>query len=209
MQNLLTPEQMEGALKLKATDLHSYYLQNDGNGKFTPGLLPPVAQISVLNGMVAEDFDHDGNLDLVATGNDFGTELSMGKYDGLNGIYLKGDGKGHFNALSILQSGIYFPGNGKALVKLRNSNGHYLLAASENQGPMKILQLRSRSTLIPVLNTDVSGMLKMKNGKMRKSEFSYGSSFLSQSSRFILGDDNIQSVEITDNKGRRRLINIE
>jgi len=209
MQNLLNLEQMEGLLKLRATDLHSYYLQNDGNGKFKPILLPAAAQISVLNGMAAEDFDNDGNLDLVATGNDFGTELSMGKYDALNGIFLRGDGKGNFNALTIQQSGIYFSGNGKALVKLRSSKGHYLLAASENQGPLKILQLRSEVKLIPALTTDVSAILTLKNGKKRKSEFSYGSSFLSQSARFLLSDTSVRAVEITDSKGRVRSITIE
>jgi hypothetical protein len=209
MQNLLSPEQMEGVLKLKATDLHSYYLQNEGNGKFRPILLPAAAQISVLNGMAAEDFDNDGNLDLVATGNDFGTELSMGKYDALNGLFLRGDGKGNFNALPIMQSGIYLPGNGKALVKLRSSKDHYLLAASENQGPLKILQLRTEGKLIPVLPTDVSAVLLLKNGKKRKSEFSYGSSFLSQSARFLFSGTNVQKIEITNSKGQVRSIEIE
>jgi hypothetical protein len=209
MQDLLTPEQLEGALKLRVTDLRSYYLQNDGNGKFKPIPLPAAAQISVLNGMAAEDFDNDGNLDLVATGNDFGTELAMGKYDALNGICLKGDGHGNFRPLSILQSGIYFPGNGKALVKLRSSAGRYLLAASENQGPLKLLQLRSEGRLIPALATDVSAVLKLKNGKTRKSELSYGSSFLSQSARFLLSDSNVQGIEISDSKGRVRSISME
>jgi hypothetical protein len=209
MQNLLTPEQIEGALKLRATDLHSYYLQNEGNGKFRPMPLPAAAQISVLNGMAADDFDNDGNLDLVATGNDFGTELSMGKYDALNGLYLKGDGKGNFTALPILQSGIFFPGNGKALVKLRSSKVRYLLAASENQGPLKLLQLKSEGKLIPGLPTDVSAVLKLKNGKTRKCELSYGSSFLSQSARFLLSDKNVQAIEIMDSQGRVRSIAME
>ena len=153
--------------------------------------------------------DNDGNLDLVATGNDFGTELAMGRYDALNGIFLKGDGLGNFTPLSIQQSGIYFPGNGKALVKLRSTKGRYLLAASENQGPLKVLELNNQGKLIPALATDVTALIKLKNGKTRKCEFSYGSSFLSQSARFLLTDSNVQSIEISDSKGSVRPIPVE
>ena len=69
--------------------------------------------------METGDFDGDGNLDVVINGNDYGSDASIGRYDALNGLMLKGDGKDGFKPLSILQSGIYIPGNGKALVKLR------------------------------------------------------------------------------------------
>ncbi|MEJ0079675.1 MAG: hypothetical protein WDM78_01620 [Puia sp.] len=69
--------------------------------------------------------------------NDFGTVPSYGRYDALNGLILKGDGKGKFTPLSILQSGIFIPENGKSLVKLRSSDGKYLIAASQNKRPFK------------------------------------------------------------------------
>ena len=206
MQNLLNPEQMDSALRLRATDLQSYYLQNDGKGKFTPRLLPAGAQTSIMNGMAVEDFDGDGSLDLVASGNDFGTELSMGKYDASNGVYLKGDGKGKFSQMSILQSGIYLPGNMKALVKLRSANGHFLIAASENQGPLRLLQSRREGKMLPVLPTDVSATIRMKDGRSRKTEFNYGSSFLSQSARFLFLGPGVSAIEITDGKGNMRTV---
>lgn len=36
--------------------------------------------------MLAEDFDGDGNLDILINGNDYGTEVSVGRYDACNGI---------------------------------------------------------------------------------------------------------------------------
>ena len=36
--------------------------------------LPVQAQISVLNGLAVDDFDGDGNPDVVINGNDFGTK---------------------------------------------------------------------------------------------------------------------------------------
>ncbi|MBS1503787.1 MAG: VCBS repeat-containing protein, partial [Bacteroidetes bacterium] len=48
MDQVIPPELREGALRLKATDLESVYLRNDGNGKFTMIPLPIEAQTSEL-----------------------------------------------------------------------------------------------------------------------------------------------------------------
>jgi hypothetical protein len=48
LQDMLTPEQLNGALRLKANMLKSCYLRNDGDGKFTLIPLPIEAQVSVL-----------------------------------------------------------------------------------------------------------------------------------------------------------------
>jgi hypothetical protein len=126
MDQVLTEEQRKGATILQANNFQTSYLRNEGNGKFTIMPLPAQAQFSVINGMVAEDFDGDGNLDVVMNGNDYGTDVSTGRYDALNGLFLKGDGKGNFSPETILQSGIFIPGNGKALVKLKGANNKFL-----------------------------------------------------------------------------------
>jgi hypothetical protein len=167
------------------------------------------AQLSSINGMVAEDFDGDGNLDLVVNTNDYGAEPNVGRYDALNGLYLKGDGKGKFNPMSILQSGIFIPGNGKSIVKLQSAGGKCLIAASQNRGPLKIFELKNIVQMIPVGPAEVSATLKYKNGTTRKQEIFYGSSFLSESGRFLNLDKNVKEVDITDNKGETRKLKIQ
>jgi len=208
MDDILSPEQRQGALRLKATELRSCYFRNEGNGKFTIIPLPNEAQFSTLNGMVVDDFDGDGNLDVVINGNDYGTDVSIGRYDALNGLLLKGDGKGNFKPLSILQSGIYIPGNGKALVKLQSSDGKYLLAASQNKGNLKIYALKRSIKNIRLQAMDASAMITYKNGKTEKQEFYYGSSFLSQSGRFLSINNEVKSVIITNGNGQSRNINL-
>ena len=171
--------------------------------------LPLVAQYSAINGMVTEDFDGDGNLDICMNTNDYGTDPSNGRYDALNGLILKGDGKGRFTPLSILQSGIFIPGNGKALVKLRNSSGKCLLAASQNKGPLKIFQLKASYKTISLNSLDVSAIISYKDGRHQKREIGYGSSFLSQSGRFLNIDDNVISIEIKNNKRESRKVNMQ
>jgi len=208
MDKVLTADQRKSALRVEANYFSSVYLRNDGNGKFTVTPLPKEAQVSVLNGMVVDDFDNDGNLDVIINGNDYGTEVSVGRYDALNGLYLKGDGKGNFMPLSILQSGIYLPGNGKALAALNNGKGVSLIAASTNRGPLKIYENKQLQKSIPVAASDITAIIKLKNGKLRRQELYYGSSFLSQSSRTIHISPLVASVEIIDQKKNiRKIVN--
>jgi hypothetical protein len=170
--------------------------------------LPIEAQTSQLDGMVVDDFDGDGNLDIAISGNDYGTEVGTGRYDAFNGLMLKGDGKGHFKPLSIQQSGIYIPGDGKALVKLRGAKGNYLLAATQNKNVMKIFELKRAVHTISLKPLDMFATIKYKNGKTGKEEFYNGTSFLSQSGRFFNIDETMESVTITDSYGHVRNISL-
>jgi hypothetical protein len=204
MDDIFTPNKKPGTIRLKASMLQSCFLRNDGNGKFTLIPLPKEAQISAISGMLADDFDGDGNLDVLMNGNDFGTEVSIGRYDALNGLLLKGDGAGNFSPLSIQQSGIFIPGNGRAMVKLHGSSGNYLVAASQYKNALKIFELNRKIHTVQVKPTDISALIRFKNGKTEKREFYSGSSFLSQSSCFIPVNDNVTGITIFEKSGNKR-----
>jgi hypothetical protein len=209
MNDLLTPEQRKGALRLQANILQSCYCRNDGAGKFTLIPLPREAQVSAVNGMVADDFDGDGNADVLINGNDYGTEVGTGRYDALNGLLLKGDGKGNFFPRSIQESGIYIPHDGKALVKLMSAAGDYLIAASQHQDVLKLYRMKRKVKNLRINPDDVSAIVTDKNNKTSKEEFYYGNSFLSQSSRFIVVDSNVQSVTIKNARGALRVLHFK
>jgi hypothetical protein len=156
--------------------------------------------------MVVDDFDGDGNLDVAISGNDFGIEVGTGRYDALNGLVLMGDGHGSFKPLTIQQSGIYIPGDGKALVKLMGAKGNYLLAASQNRDAMKIFELKRTVQIVKLQPADIYATIKYKNGKTTKQEFYNGTSFLSQSARFLNVDKTMESIKITDSNGHTRNI---
>jgi hypothetical protein len=204
IDSLLPPAKMEGALKLSANYLSSSYIQNDGNGKFSIKALPLAAQISILNGMVADDFDNDGNLDICINGNDYGTDPNVGRYDALNGLVLKGNGKGDFKPLSILESGIFIKGNGKGLCKLQGADKSYLIAATENRGPVQIFKQKKAVSLIKAKADDVYATFTFENGSKRKVECYYGASFLSQNSRFFVLNDKVKAFSITNSQGKTR-----
>src|SRR5690348_8465390 len=209
MNDILSPEQRKGALRLKANYLKSAYLRNDGNGKFKVIPLPREAQVSVLNGMVVEDFDGDGRSEERRVGKEYGTEVTIGRYDALNGLILKGDGKGNYKPMTMLKSGFYVPGNGKALVEMLNNKCNLVLAASQNRGPLKVFSLNRKTTSVKILPDDINAMITYKDGSVQKKEFYFGSSFLSQSSRLLLISPQMSSITIINNSGQRRTIQLQ
>jgi len=92
------------------------------------------------------------------------------------------------------------------LVKLIGANGKYLLAASQNRGPMKIFELKKDAHPVKLQPLDMYATITYKNGKTTKQEFYYGESFLSQSGRFINVDTTMSAIHITDEYGHTRNI---
>ena len=204
---LFTSGELKGVIKCKANYFSSSLIRNNGNGTFVIEPLPAITQTSMINGMITDDFDGDGNLDILISGNDYGTDVSTGRYDACNGIFLKGDGKGKFTSLSILQSGWFIPGDGKAIAKLRGRDDEILIAAGQNRGPLKIYRLKRSGKTFSLDSDDVSLVVKYKNGKTQKREINYGSSFLSQSARCTVIDSNMTSIEVSNSAGVKRIIN--
>lgn len=155
--------------------------------------LPVAAQLAPVFGMVTEDADQDGNLDIVMAGNDFGNEVTNGRYDAFNGLLLKGDGKGNFAAQTPAAAGIFLPGDAKALAKLTTTGNNFLLAASENRGAVKVFRNRAPAAgIMRLTNNDRYALITLSNGQTRREELYYGCSFLSQSARFISTNPHIK-----------------
>ncbi len=112
---VLGEDALAAATLYEADELHSGVLlsQPSGGYAFTP--LPRLAQISPVQGMVASDFDRDGHCDLLLVNNDYSAIPSQGRFDGGLGWLLRGDGKGAFEPVPMIESGWEVPGNAKAL----------------------------------------------------------------------------------------------
>ncbi|MEZ4902437.1 MAG: VCBS repeat-containing protein [Spirosomataceae bacterium] len=207
-QNLLTEKERKNALELQVNECASLYLENTGKGTFNTRVLPALAQIAPINGMVVEDFDLDGNLDVIFVANDFGNETSGGRYDASNGLLLKGDGKGNFLPINQYKTGFYVPQNAKGLAQLSGKDGSRLLVATQNRGPLKTFRQSSSSfKWINLQPNDAYALIQTKKGKTHRQELYYGSSFLSQSVRKLALTGQEISIEIVDFQGKKRKIN--
>lgn len=185
MSEILTEEERNQALKLSVTYCKSSYVENKGNGRFDVRPLPVAAQVAPVFGTLAQDVDGDGNVDAVLVGNDYGSDLVAGRMDAFNGLVLKGDGKGGFVPLTMQQSGFYVPGNAKALINWADAQGHCRLAASENRGPLRVFVVRQSQTFTPVDARTMAVDIRLKNGRIRRQEVPFGTSFYSQSARGV------------------------
>lgn len=209
IDKLLTEEEKKDALILKSTYLSTCYLENTGKGSFEIRPLPTEAQIAPVFGMLASDLDGDGNLDLLLSGNDFGNEVMMGRYDAFNGLLLKNNGKGEFNPLSIEESGFFMPGNAKALAQFTNSAGNQVILGSQNRGRLCLFKNQTTTESIKLQPNDAYAWITFADGHKRKEEFYYGQSFLSQTARELMLPKNVKEVKIFTFQGSNRSLPLQ
>ncbi len=185
MNQILTEEERNQALKLSANYLSSSYIENKGNGQFEIRPLPVMAQTAPIFGMLAQDIDGDGNLDAVLVGNEHGSDMVGGRMDAFDGLVLKGDGKGNFTPLSIRQSGFYVPGNAKAIASWPDAKGSLHMAVTQNRGALRVFAVRQPQMFVPVDAQTTAVTIRLKNGRTRRQEIPFGTSFYSQSARGV------------------------
>jgi hypothetical protein len=88
------------------------------------------AQIAPMKAIAVHDVDGDGNLDLIVAGNLFDTEPNTPPADAGNGLWLKGDGQGHFAPVSPRESGFLAPLNVTGLALFKTPTGVGVVVAN-------------------------------------------------------------------------------
>jgi enediyne biosynthesis protein E4 len=117
--DIFEPAQLKEAIRLEAYELGSVVLINDGSGNFNKKHLPPEAQTSPIYGITLSDINGDGNLDILAGGNQYRSKPEVGRYDGSYGVYLEGDGKGDFRFVPNRETGLKVEGEVRDVVVMR------------------------------------------------------------------------------------------
>jgi enediyne biosynthesis protein E4 len=120
--DIYTRSALDESLHLQAETFASCYFENDGKGNFTMHNFPNEAQLSSINGIIIDDFNKDGNLDILAAGNLFNMEIVTPGNDGGTGVFLPGDGKGNFEVVPSRLSGFFVPKDVKSLLMIHLNN---------------------------------------------------------------------------------------
>jgi hypothetical protein len=140
VSDIYTQKALDESLHLQAETFASCYFENDGKGIFKMHNLPNEAQLSSINGMIIDDFNKDGNLDILAAGNLFNMEVVTPRNDGSIGVYMEGDGKGGFKTKPAAETGFFTPNDVKSLALVKLKNGEKLVLVGNNNGKLQIFK---------------------------------------------------------------------
>jgi hypothetical protein len=140
MDQIFTPELMDGALVLKCNEVRSGWFENEGNGHFSFHPFPLMAQEAPVNTVVCTDINGDGKPDLVLGGNDYEASVMTGRYDASYGLLLEGDGKGGWAVVPPASSGLLLDGDVRDL-KLITVGGQRVLLAAINDSKMRAIKI--------------------------------------------------------------------
>ncbi|MDC1226239.1 VCBS repeat-containing protein [Algibacter sp.] len=95
---IFAKKDLDASNQLKATILSSIVLINKGNLEFDVLELPIEAQFSSIYAINTDDFDKDGDQDIVLGGNLFNVKPEVGRYDASYGVYLENEGNMKFKS---------------------------------------------------------------------------------------------------------------
>jgi len=131
-------DHVRSARRLTALWLESIVLLNMGTG-FVARPLPVEAQMAPAFGVCVADFDADGNEDIFLSQNFFAVQPETPRYDAGLGLWMRGDGRGGFTAVSARDSGLRLPGQQRgAAVCDFDHDGRLDLAVAQNGAETKL-----------------------------------------------------------------------
>jgi len=142
LTDIFTPEQLATGKTIKVNTTRSLVLLREGRG-FRTTSLPEEAQISAVNGIVIQDFDNDGKADLLLAGNFFPFKVQQGPLDAGMGVFLKGDGKGNFDAVPNAITKLSIMGDIRNITSLKTTAG-LLIVAAKNKGAVQLIRYQAK-----------------------------------------------------------------
>ncbi|MBR9920755.1 MAG: VCBS repeat-containing protein [Bacteroidetes bacterium] len=141
LEDIYGKQQLESALHYEAQILESAIFWNEGDS-YRVEVLPKEAQMAPVNGIVVEDFDQDGEADLLLVGNHFGAEVETTRADAGIGLLLKGTDTG-FNPVDLAASGFFADRDAKHMQVIQLANGSKAILVANNNDQVQAFTLTS------------------------------------------------------------------
>jgi hypothetical protein len=147
VEEIFTAEELSAAVVREARVFASSVALSDPDGGFRLQPLPVEAQFSPVYATLAEDFDEDGETDLLLGGNFYGVTPLRGRYDASYGLLLRGRGDGSFEAVERERSGLALEGEVRAIRTLGYADGSRLIVVARNNDSVRVLRASSSGFL--------------------------------------------------------------
>jgi hypothetical protein len=208
LEQTLSPEERERAFVARSVIFASSYIENRGDGQFALRSLPVRAQIAPAYGMSSGDYDGDGKLDVLIAGNSYAPETQGGWYDASIGTVLLGNGDGTFQYSNGTESGFFVDGDAKAIAEVMVDASRTIVLVTQNDDSLRVFAASSMThgSNVRLQPLDTYALITLESGSMRRQEFYYGSTYLSQSSRFLQLPPGARNVVIFDATGTSRTV---
>lgn len=200
-QDLIDLFNVKSIETLEAHEMKSSYIENLGNGKFSIKALPLLAQIAPLNGILTKDMNQDGYLDVILVGNNYATEVGMGRYDASFGLVLMNDGRGNFNVKPHQETGFMVKGDSRSIVNVHTSSQDLVFVGRNNEEIKAFSFQNKTSKQVQPKPNERYAILRFNSAKTQKIEFNVGGSYLSQSSNQIGVSETISKIEFYNSLG--------
>ena len=138
MAEVFPNKDLDDAVVKNAYTFATSLVRNNGDGSFTLVPLPLEAQIAPMYGILAGDFGGEGKgrTDLMMAGNFDAVKPELGKMSAGYGVYMRGDGKGHFTPVLTRESGFLVPGQARDIQRVRTRNGTIYIVSRNNDRPL-------------------------------------------------------------------------
>jgi hypothetical protein len=118
IQDIFTPQELDGAYHLQANHTKTTYFENTPGGRFIEKPLPLEVQYAPIYTIHSLDYNKDGNKDLLLCGNINNARIRFGKYDANYGLLLEGDGNGRFKTIPQYRSGFRLRGDVRSTIMI-------------------------------------------------------------------------------------------
>ena len=132
IDEVFTKDELDHAQKLTVHETRSCIFYNNRNGGFNKTVLPMMAQISPVFGILVTDLNGDGIEDIFLGGNFYGLKPEVGRFDASYGVTLMGNQDHGFNYVKPAVSGLFIRGEVRDVKIIPTPKANYILMARNN-----------------------------------------------------------------------------
>jgi len=132
IEEMFPPQILARSYKWSAQRMETSIWLSQSDGSYAWGSLPLEAQMAPVYGMLIEDLDGDGHLDILLGGNFSRSKPEIGIYAASYGTYLKGNGKGDFESIPNKEVGLKIKGEVRDIVSVKTDQGKRLVVAKND-----------------------------------------------------------------------------
>jgi hypothetical protein len=143
INDIFSKQQLSKAKTFSCNQLASGILFNNGDEHFEFKPFPLQAQFSKMYSAITDDFDNDGENDILIAGNFFSYKTELGKDDSGLGLLIKADKNRNIQTIDPSESGCYIDGDVRAMTEIKNDFGKFIVIAKNND-KVQVLMLHAK-----------------------------------------------------------------